>query len=402
MSWHTKENYEVSEVHPRMQAPRGHGLNGVARVQPMVPEVSVFSHPSTTESRLHRQPLTPTNGRRERSVEDSLCRTIPLKKAPRPQQPPMRADFRASEIEVSMAPPPSEQPRSMTNFEEQKAMLNNPEDLFKVLSWQNEQLMRLQEQVRQLLACQSPAGSSTADSSFELRQQSKIMVDSSTQVSTPNSPVKNQSILRNATTTANKTDIFEATFNPESLPLGASAGKLASPTPPPAPYFEEDEDDDDDINQIQCRDVQPVGDLDELIGQFKINEEVVEQPPKEESCIEVRRLRDMGVSFISKEDLYPRKEDKKETSVWYPQAMDPFQNGPSVASTSDYSLMINSAALKYLNDAQLTQVARKSPHSNVSFEPANVTRYGLPEHNISQSTRQFLSSNDLTKKPSSH
>lgn len=396
MSWHTKENYEVSEIHPRMQAPRGHGLNGVARVQPMVPEVSVFSH--TSEPRVvnhHRQPLTPTNGRRcERSVEDSLCRTIPLKKAPNPHQPPMRADFRASDIEASVAP----EAKNSVNFEEQKAILNNPEDLFKVLSWQNEQLMRLQEQVRQLLACQSPSGSSVAESSFE-RQQSKIMVDSSTQVSTPNSPIKNSSILRNA----NKTDTFEASFNPESLPLGASAGKLASPPPPPAPQFEEDDDDDDD-DQIQCRDVQPVDDLDELIGQFgNIHHQEVKQPEalaKEESCVEVRRLRDMGVSFISKEDLYPKKDEKKETSIWYPRAMDPGQVS-SVASTSDYSLMINSAALKYLNDAQLTQVARKSPHSNVSFEPANVTRYGLPEHNISQSTRHFLSSNDLTKKNSS-
>ena len=186
---------------------------------------------------------------------------------------------------------------------------------------------------------------------------------------------------------------------------GAVGGQTMSPIVP-QPEFDDDEDDD----EIQCHDIQPVQDLDQLIGHFGNFNAACKEPEltvaTEESCGEVRRLKEMGVSFISKEDLYPnnKKDDKElDPSMWYPQAVDPFLNCPSVTSTSDYSLMINSAALKYLNDAQLTHVAKKSPQNMMSspLEPANVTRYGLPEHNISKATRDFLSAHDLSKHLSS-
>ena len=76
----------------------------VARVHPMVPEVSVFSHYSNPES---RQPLRPVNEAPSKSrlrnaeksrTEDSLCRTVPIKKPPRPEMPPVRLDFKPSDI----------------------------------------------------------------------------------------------------------------------------------------------------------------------------------------------------------------------------------------------------------------------------------------------------------------
>ena len=65
----------------------------IARVQPMVPEVSVFSQ--TSNSGGSRRPLRTVNNF-EKSVEDSLGRTIPSKKAPMPHQPPIRGEFRTS------------------------------------------------------------------------------------------------------------------------------------------------------------------------------------------------------------------------------------------------------------------------------------------------------------------
>ncbi len=229
MSWHMKENYDMSEVHPRTLPPKGHGLNAVARVQPMVPEVSMFSNGN---SEVRRQPLrslneTPKHSRVEKSVEDSLCRTVPGKKPPLPSQPPMRGDYRSPELSKYVNNESVELPRRSDSydFEKQKAMLKNPQDLFKVLSWQNEQLMRLQEQVRQLLACQqsSPCRSevsvmSTSSLPAKFADRKASMVDSSTQVSAPSTPMKRNdeaSVLRERDQT-NRT--LEASFqNDENL-----------------------------------------------------------------------------------------------------------------------------------------------------------------------------------------
>jgi hypothetical protein len=87
MSWHTKENYDISEHHPRRKPPNAGNHNMVAQIQPMVPELSVFSLNSNSPG--SRKPLrTLTN--LEKSVEDSLCRTIHSKKTPMPHQLPIQ------------------------------------------------------------------------------------------------------------------------------------------------------------------------------------------------------------------------------------------------------------------------------------------------------------------------
>ena len=73
MSWHTKENYDLSEHHPRRKPPNAGNHNMVAQIQPMVPELSVFSLNSNSPG--SRKPLRTLNNL-EKSVEDSLCRTI--------------------------------------------------------------------------------------------------------------------------------------------------------------------------------------------------------------------------------------------------------------------------------------------------------------------------------------
>ena len=100
MSWHHKENYDMSQENTRRQAPKGQGQSTVARIHPLVPEVSVVSH-----YREARQPLGSLNGqqqqyRYEKSYEDSLCRTIPACAPPQPQQPPLRGEFRPQELSM--------------------------------------------------------------------------------------------------------------------------------------------------------------------------------------------------------------------------------------------------------------------------------------------------------------
>ena len=62
----------------------------------------------------------------------------------------------------------------------------------------------------------------------------------------------------------------------------------------------------------------------------------------------------------------------------------------------------NSAAIKYLNDAQLTTVAQKSPKNNSSYRniqtlapSSNLTRYGLSEDHMSDATKHYLSQHRL-------
>jgi hypothetical protein len=47
------------------------------------------------------------------------------------------------------------------NFDKEKALLNQPEDLYKVLNWQSDQLVMLKEQVRLLMSGQQQDTSST-------------------------------------------------------------------------------------------------------------------------------------------------------------------------------------------------------------------------------------------------
>ena len=54
-----------------------------------------------------------------------------------------------------MEPPVTNHKRA--SIEKDKALLNNPEDMFKLLSWQSEQITKLQEQVDQLVAWKSKA-----------------------------------------------------------------------------------------------------------------------------------------------------------------------------------------------------------------------------------------------------
>ena len=272
------------------------------------------------------------------------------------------------------------------------------ESLVKMLRVQAQDIAKLQSQVdylmnenQKLSGLQQKVDSLTTIPTDSTNYRPK-MVDSSTQMSRPTTPLKksfNQSqnsILRADGSHLNPSLSFGHMTQNQSLPL------TIEPT-----------------DKFELQDVDQCNDVDELIAnqeqaeeeEYDDNPVTPQKLPIEESCIAAKRIRDLGLSFIDKRDLYstvqsPRKD---EPSLWaLPHASDPFKmSGPAapIASTSDYSLMLNDKAMKYLSDEQLVQMAANSPlnqsnSSSTSRTPVNLTRYGMPENNMSLGTEKFL------------
>ena len=106
--------------------------------------------------------------------------------------------------------------------------------------------------------------------------------------------------------------------------------------------------------------------------------------------------------FYQKKIIFQIQPSKNEPSIWIPQTTDPSKALKAVASTSEYSLMLNSKAMKYLDDNHLAHMAMNSPlaqpnNSSYLSSPANVTRFGLPENNASVGTQDFLGNYNLRK-----
>ena len=118
-------------------------------------------------------------------------------------------------------------------------------------------------------------------------------------------------------------------------------------------------------------------------------------------------FRDLGVSksvIANFENIRPTRnlvQASDYPSYYIESANNPLEN--NAHSTSEYSLMLNTAAMKYLEDdpAAMATIIRNSPLSSSrprpNFEPRNVTLYGLPEENVSLATRDFLTKNKLMK-----
>ena len=280
------------------------------------------------------------------------------------------------------------------------------ESLVKMLRVQAQDIAKLQSQVDYLMnENQKLSGlQQKVDSLMMTNHPNRPqMVDSSTQMSRPTTPLKksfNQSqnsILRADGSHLNPSLSFGHVTQNQSLPL--TTINTIEPT-----------------DKFELQDVDQCNDVDELIANQEQTEEEEEEYddnpmtpqklPVEESCIAAKRIRDLGLSFIDKRDLYstvqsPRKD---EPSFWaLPHASDPFKmSGPAapIASTSEYSLMLNDKAMKYLSDEQLVQMAANSPlnqsnSSSTSRTPVNLTRYGMPENNMSLGTEKFLEKYNL-------
>lgn len=115
------------------------------------------------------------------------------------------------------------------------------------------------------------------------------------------------------------------------------------------------------------------------------------------------RLRQLGVSFISAEDLQqlPRAEEDRApagsgqpcyNSIFLPRATTSTQSVWSNASP-DSSLEINSLALKYLDDAQLSKLAdqhRINPGTGTKENRNGEVRKGGRSVDLSLATQEFL------------
>ena len=222
--------------------------------------------------------------------------------------------------------PPVTNPKRVS-IEKDKALLNNPEDMFKLLSWQSEQITKLQEQVDQLVAWKSKAEVSihsiqnssmstnryVADeilifspSDFHSRKITtdlikkinifrqiiidlifsssshqtpprKQMVCASTQVSAPSSPQKFQESVNRSQLRKERTinDEFETRLSlatndqilqpSRSMPLGASAAGYCLESPRHVETFTNDDDNDEEDCDEENEDFVEVDNLDDLI-----------------------------------------------------------------------------------------------------------------------------------------
>ena len=140
------------------------------------------------------------------------------------------------------------------------------------------------------------------------------MVDSSTQVSAPPTPVKapshvsshgsaqdrsqNESILR----------ADDSRFNP-SLNIGPGETSIIPLE------INKNEDDRITTDKLGLQDVQKITDVDDYIAKYGYtspgpepfdNDTISPPKPPEESCVMVQRINDLGVSFIEKKDLFSK------------------------------------------------------------------------------------------------
>ena len=178
--------------------------------------------------------------------------------------------------------------------------------------------------------------------------------------------------------------------------------------------------------EIKCVDLCPTEDIRKGTNEYKKKQEaeqleylrlatVTSNDVQVNEPTVIRRVREMGISFLKPEDfqkdnINSRVSEEVNSLMWYPKAAE-----RSIVSdtlrTSNESLLLNSAALKYLDDAQLTKVAtthqRSEQSSNVlksntpitseMIRPTELTMYGIPENDLTNSTIEYLEKNRLVR-----
>lgn len=122
-------------------------------------------------------------------------------------------------------------------------------------------------------------------------------------------------------------------------------------------------------------------------------------PPPDNRAATIERLRQMGVSFISPEDVSPSSASAPApySSVYLPRAAEPSK---SLFQDSETSLDINSLALKYLNDEELSSLAVRHQAAQGRKQ---VTWGSVPSsqdgNELSMASHQFLARHGLTDQP---
>jgi len=468
-SGHSSSGSEL--LRPRSRPPPPQGHQTIARVQPLVPEPSMFQHqnhadvsyePELTvqpiQSHDLRSPLGPV--RSDSSVRnvsagcDSKAQSDIRKAAPAPSPKTcfgattefsrmFQRTAEPSSLSVlsvlSTSPPnceatkpsqslPEVLPRnvvvptnsgdclgvpSFPGVKEQLGKMSaggttlaDPAEMSRVIAWQNEQLVKLRQQVNQLLTFQQTSDTSGQNLHTLNTTNSLNRTDNSTQTSLPNSPLKSslnstsQKVLSpfplggSAQTCQTLTpinghhdEIIEGLVDEVSYvqinqlheeeqdagrelhttPTGGTADaagvggrvvgeKVLCETEEirVVPLNSSDVTVTDEKGGVVCRDLAPPEDIDKAISDHERKSAGRTQPLLGEPSV-FGRLRDMGVSFVTPSDLNCSQR-RSEVSVWHPRAAE-----PSLLSTTDsaseYSLALNSAALKYLTDEELASLA---------------------------------------------
>lgn len=125
------------------------------------------------------------------------------------------------------------------------------------------------------------------------------------------------------------------------------------------------------------------------------------------------RMRQLDISFLKPEDFQKclNRRDSKESNDyslnWCPKAVEPSLS--YLQCTSKESMILNSTALKNMNDEQLTKVAKhtyqgsdstsraryKKTHQQEAICSRELTVYGIPANDLSKSSIQYLEKNRL-------
>ena len=184
---------------------------------------------------------------------------------------------------------------------------------------------------------------------------------------------------------------------------------------------------------VEIEDHHPIGNVEDLMASWLNNlcqivsifllfqnptgeEGILYRAHDEENCETINRFKQLGVSFLKKDDLIVQDANRGsgqggnpsqncEPSLWHPTAEDPFQNQHQYSTNApkDYSTMFNTFAHKYQlevldrNSTSTSSLSRDSDHTRL--EPANVTKYGLPESEMSATTRNLLDNTKYMTRP---
>jgi len=290
---------------------------------------------------------------------------------------------------------------------------SDPDEMYKVLTWQGEQLVKLREQVNQLLSNSSQ--NSSFQSNGSQRQNSSVLADSSTQTSLPSTPVKKppSELWHHAAAATCQTspphvkqvlteDVSYIQINElaPSVDIDCSQGRVVEER-----LLQEREQIEVvplEHKNVICRDLAPPEDIDKIISDHEKKTRGMREAPEPSM---IGRLRNMGISFIKPSDLNTQERrttgSAEAMSIWHPRATEPSLLS-TTESTSEFSLMLNSAALKYLSDEQLAHVAMRNSGASVAGPVAvgaassdgDVSRHGgLPDEDLSFAAKRYLNQN---------
>eukprot|EP00096_Caligus_rogercresseyi_P008181 TRINITY_DN2661_c0_g1_i2.p1 TRINITY_DN2661_c0_g1~~TRINITY_DN2661_c0_g1_i2.p1 ORF type:complete len:428 (+),score=104.04 TRINITY_DN2661_c0_g1_i2:44-1327(+) len=399
-------DFELAELQPRRNPPTHSPLlpGGIPRIQPQVPEISLFE-PSS------RKPAA--------QIEE-------------------QEEVHEVAVESPVAPTKEVSP-----------------DVLDILRVQSDQLMKLQTQVQRLLSIQSerdealllrspkPASPPPLPPpSPPFRVEEAIQVcslidtfDNFTQTSAPPSPPRPSKIPLPRIVIAEKkeeaTQVLPTEEDKieelpsqveESLFLGGEhtqgsilLGESASTYGRRISGASESSCSEEQFERILCQVQRLLSPGPSLELAQKIPDKSLPENPCSQTLLKtVNRVKQMGASFLEPSDFLeetPASNNQKQAcspidTFYEPKVKATASNSfiSSNVSSSDASLIINTAAMKYLSDEQLSSLATHRKGNNIRVQGSSRrsktptdSPFGLCESQLSMSTKRFLTQHCLTQ-----